>query len=138
MTKAKTETKKNEKENTTKEAAAAPAPNFKVKRRVTLPLLKIALDKPVFLRIEDKMFTGKAIEKGGKQMEAATLMNCTDLSTGEMVQIICNKVLESIMTEEYEDKGTTYVGLSFMLTKHPKASGKDYHTFTVVEIEVED
>lgn len=119
-------------------AVAAPATKLKftVKKRVTLPLIKPKLDVPVFIKINEPVFVGKKLESGAsKDMEAATLANVTDLETGEEAQIIVPSVLAGIFKDEYADDA--YVGLSFQLTKHPKVSGKRYHNFTVVEIEVE-
>lgn len=107
----------------------------KVKRSLTLPLLKPQLEKPFYVKFEAPIFKGKKITSGAqKDMEAATLANCTNVETGELVQIIVPAVLEAILEEEYDDDG--YVGRAFKIVKHAKQSGKRYHTFSVAEIEI--
>lgn len=114
-----------------------PAFQFKRTKVVTVPLLKPALGVPFYVRADGEIYLGKELKAtaGAKKMEPAHLMNCTNLETGELCQIIVPSVLLSIMTEEYPEK--SYVGKSFEMTKLPKNSGKDYHGFTVNEIEVE-
>lgn len=118
----------------TKKAAFVP----KIKRAITLPLLKPVLDVPVYVKVLDKVFVGKEIEaaKGGKKMDAAHLINIVDLEDGEMKQMIVPAVLQGIFTDEFKDGA--YVGRGFMITKHPKGSGKDYHAFSVSELELDD
>lgn len=117
-------------------APETPAFVPKVKRVITLPLLKFQIDQPVYVRIDGEMFKGKEIKGSGDKakMEPATLANCTNLETGEACQIIVATVLHSILTEEYENGA--YVGKGFMITKGPKGSGKAYNPYTVSEIEV--
>lgn len=127
-TKAAVETKATEK--------AAPAFKFNVVKNVTLPLLKPNLDVPVYVKVLEPVFQGKKIDKGAqKDMEAAMLANVVNLETGENMQMIVPNVLDGIFAEEYKENA--YVGKCFSITKHPKASGKRYHPFSVMEIEVE-
>jgi len=108
----------------------------KVVRQVTLPLIKKADGVPLYVKFDSAIFTGKEIKGTGEKakMEPARLANVTNLETGELGQIICNKVLEGTLTEEYPDNG--YVNKGFAITQHGKASGKRYHTYTIAEIEV--
>lgn len=111
------------------------APAFKVKKNLTLPLLKPQLDTPFYITIDEAIFEGKKIDSGAqKDMEAAHLANVTNLETGEKMQIIVPAVLLSILNESYADNA--YVGKGFQITKHPKASGKRYHAFSVAELEL--
>lgn len=113
------------------------AVKFKVKRNITLPLIKPQLDVPVYIKITSEMFVGKDVSaaKGdAKKMEPATLVNCVNLETGEEAQIIVPAVLKGIFEDEFPDNG--YVGKAFSITKHPKASGKQYHPFSVAELEL--
>ena len=112
---------------------------FKISRRVTLPLFKIAAGTTLYIKCLAPMFIGKEVSnaKGSteKKKEPATLMNVINLETGEEGQIICGAVLKGIFTDEYADDG--YVGLSFMIEMH-KVPGKDYNGYTVTEIELEE
>lgn len=123
---------------------------FKVKRKITLPLIKPAIDVPVYVKIDEPIFVGKQI--GDK--DAAILANVTDLETGESAQIIIPSVLQGILHDGFgaakfgaKEKGgavvelvaassNDYVGKGFMLTKHKKASGKQYNPYSVAELEL--
>ncbi len=108
----------------------------KVKRNITLPLIKPALDVPVYIKVTSAVFEGKKIEGTGDKakMEPANLINCINLETGEDAQMIVPAVLKGIFEDEFD--GDAYVGKGFMVTKHPKASGKRYHAFSVAELEL--
>lgn len=132
----------------TNKDAAAPAFAFKVKKHVTLPLLKIQPEKPLYVTILDPIF--KAKPQAGSRAEAAAnkpdaegkgakkqppeLAHCVDLTTGEHCQIIIGTVLGSELRETYPDH--SYVGHSFEIVQH-KVQGKDYATYSITEIEVE-
>jgi len=121
------------KEETTQEANAMPS-FIKVKKVITLPLLKFVTNKAIFVTIEEPMFKGREMPE--TKMDPATLCNCVNLETGEQVQIIVSAVLESTFNEEYEDN--SYVGKSFMIKKLPKAkSDAKYFPYSLAEVEVE-
>lgn len=114
--------------------------NFKRTKRVTLPIIKLTPNEPRYLQIIGAIFVGKEIagqkgDKDGKKREPASLANVVDLETGEEGQIVLNKVLKSTLTEEYPEDG--YVGKQFEIVKLAKKDGKDYHPFSITEIEVE-
>ena len=113
-----------------------PAFTPKIVKNITLPLIKPQLDVPFYIKVTSPVFEGKKIEGTGDKakMEPASLVNCIDLETGAESQVIVPAVLAGIFEDEYD--GDSYVGKGFMITKHPKASGKRYHPFSVAEIEV--
>jgi len=108
----------------------------KVKKLITLPLLKFVIDEPIFVKFVDPMFVGKEIKGGGDKakMEPATLANVVNLETGEQCQIILATVLKSILSENYADDA--YVGCGFQITKGKKGSGKSYNPYSVAELEL--
>lgn len=111
----------------------------KIKRNITLPLIKPQLDVPVYVKVTGAVFVGKDITAAAgtsdkKKMEPAHLFNCINLETGEEAQMIVPAVLLSIFKDEFPDE--SYVGLGFSITKHAKASGKAYHPFSVAELEL--
>lgn len=118
-------------------------PTFTRKAAVTLPVQKIAIDVACYVKVDAIIFQGQKLESDkNKDSEAAYLMTVTNLETGEQGQIVLNKVLKSIF-EDFENEGVAkeerephYVGRGFEITKHKKASGKDYNTFTVYEIDL--
>lgn len=116
-------------------AVMKPAFQFTIAKIVTVPLLKQAIDVPVYVRIEGAVFVGKELKQtGATKMEAAHLVNVTNLETGEAMQLIVPAVLQSILHDEYANDA--YVGKSFQLIKHAKPSGKAYSPYTVNEITV--
>lgn len=136
------------------QASVAPAFKFEVAKNLTLPLLKPQLDQPIYIRFEEPLKIGKEI--GDK--DAAIIGTVTNLETGEMSQYLVPAVFQGILHDEYgtpkfgsPEKGQpvqiveaaregqpadSYVGKCFMVTKHPKASGKGYHPQTIQEIVV--
>lgn len=130
-TKAATAAPKNE-----KATPADKAPLFKVKKNLTLPLLKMALDTDYFIKIMTPAVLGKEIpaKAGEDQMPPVTLVNIINLETGEDMQLILNKVLQGTLEEEYPDE--SYVNLCFKVVKKAKGSGKKYHTFLIAEVEL--
>lgn len=107
---------------------------FKVKKPVTLPLLKLEKGVPIYCTINEEMYIGKGNTK--KDMAPPTLLNITNLETGEMAEIIVPAVLGSIFTEHYPE--ASYVGLSFEIEKttNPTEGGARYSKFRVSELEV--
>lgn len=109
---------------------------FKRVRTVTLPVHQLKPDgKLHYLRLDSKMRLGKevAAKAGEKKMEPATLIDVTDLQTGELAVIIAPKVLRGILDESYP--GDSYVGKGFELSLHKK-EGKRYHQVMLAEVEV--
>ena len=86
-----------------------------------------------------EMYVGKEIKKGrgaapsDQNKEPATLLEVTDLSTGEIAQIVTNEVLKSTLRDEYPQD--TYVGKCFSITKKGREAGKQYNKFSIEEIE---
>lgn len=111
---------------------------FKAKavRRVTRPVMKMEEGKAVFFRAVGAFYEGREIKPTSgtdAQMKPATLIDVIDLETGEEAQIVAGAVLASNLREAYPND--TYKGRCFQVTKLPKAKGKRYFNFDVVEIE---
>lgn len=141
---------------TEKNETAAAAPKFKVKKLVTLPLLKLDVGTPVFIQFLEPLKIGKQVEE---DKDAAILTNVVNLTTGEPCQFLVPAVLQGILHDDYgapkfgtKTKGgpveilepadptqtpDSYVGKQFMVLKKPKVEGKRYFPFEVAEIEVE-
>ena len=135
-------------------ATETKTPSFKIKRAITLPLVKPQIDVPVYVKITAPMVVGKVI--GDK--DAAILCNVINLETGEEAQLIIPSVLQGIFHDDFgaplygtEGKGQptkvisepaadqekdSYVGLGFQITKHAKASGKQYNPYSVAELDL--
>jgi hypothetical protein len=121
---------------------AAPAFKFAVKKHVTLPLLKIVPEKALYVKFEESIVKAKpqaggrapAADSAAAKKEPPELAHVIDLTTGEHCQIIIGTVLGAELRETYPDN--SYVGKSFEIVQH-KVQGKQYATYGVTEIEVE-
>ncbi len=120
------------------EDAKAPAglpAKFKIKKRITVPHLKLTVDEPVYFQFTGKIYQGKAIApKPGKDAQPAPMLaRGIDLSSGEECEIILYAVVLAEMESEFPEHG--YVGKSFELIKRRKVTGKDYSTFSIALLE---
>lgn len=107
---------------------------FKPIKNVTPAQLKFEKGVPVFLRFEKPFALGKEVKNSNKPTPLIAV--CTNMETGEIVEIIVPAVLDSIITEEY---GLDYVGRMFRVekTSNPEENGKKYAKFSVIEFEID-
>jgi hypothetical protein len=106
---------------------------FKKVKSVNLPVLKVNVGKPVYVQIDGPLHIGKEIKGDKKAKGPATLLHVTNLESGEEMQIVVGTVLKGILEDGYENEG--YVGKCFSIEKHAKLNGREYHQYTVLEIE---
>lgn len=108
---------------------------FKRKRLLTIPQLKLTEGNTRYIKFTGAMHVGKPQkpDKDGKVKDPATLAPCVNLEDGTECQIILSAVVKSVLTDEYPGDG--YVGLCFAITKMGRAPGKAYNAFNVEEIE---
>ena len=108
---------------------------FKVKKLVTLPLIKTVINEPLYVvfvsPMEQSVTTGQ--QKDGKDMEPATVAKVVNMETGEIGQIIIGTVTKSNFDENYPDHA--YVGKFFeiLITKR---EGKRYNDSSITELEL--
>jgi hypothetical protein len=109
--------------------------DFVVKKRLTIPLLKLTEGNTQYVKITAPMHLGKEqkAKDGEKKKEPAMLANCVNLQDGSECQIILSAVVKSVLEDEYPN--SAYVGKCFAITKQGRAPGKSYNQFDVVEIE---
>jgi hypothetical protein len=108
---------------------------FKRKRLLTIPQLKLVEGHTRYVKMTGAMHLGKPQKPGpdGKVKEPATLAPCVNLEDGTECQIILSAVVKGVFEDEYPDNG--YVGRCFAITKQGRAPGKAYNQFNVEEIE---
>ena len=136
------------KKNQTTETTSAPAQRagkngvtqsgitFKKVKTVTVPVLKLSPDVPVYIRVEQAMEISKQIDnKKGQAMEPATIMHCTDLNSDEECLLIVGKMLQSVIDENFPDQ--SYVGKCFEVINHGKRGDKKYNAYSLNEIELD-
>lgn len=116
--------------------ASKPVFNFKVIKNVTLPLVKMEEDYPIYVKITSAMFVGKEVKGDGKTatMEPAVLAHVVNLENGEAAQIIISAVIKENLKDNYPED--SYVGKQFEFIKHAKRVGKRYNDYSITEIEV--
>lgn len=87
----------------------------------------------IAIKVTKPMYVAEAFE--GSSMEPPTIIVGEDLDNENTpIQIIAGAVLVSEIEQAYPDQ--SYLGKGFELTRHPKKTGKKYHTFSVVEVAV--
>lgn len=112
---------------------------FKTKKLLTIPLLKLAVGVTAYIKVTAPMYIGKEIKSKrananpAAAREPATLVNAINLETGEQCQVICSAVVKGVFEDNYPDD--SYVGKCFSLLKLERAAGKEYNGFKVVEVE---
>jgi hypothetical protein len=138
------------------------AVQFKVKRHVTVKLLKVEDGKEYFVKFNGAIHKAVVNEAEQKRFENAKakydslsaeekakvdpkdiptppnppqLAQVIDLTSGEVVQIIIGSVLESELKREYPNDA--YVGKGFSIQK-AKIQGKRYAAYQIAELELED
>jgi hypothetical protein len=130
--------KKDETTTDTTETTTAAAPvakaapfAFKVKKHVTVPLLKLVNNVPVYVKFTGEIFTGKVVDD---KKEAPQMANVVDLTTGQEMQIILGTVLVGNLQESYPDAG--YVNKQFELVKNAPEGTRKYSLYQITEIEI--
>lgn len=110
---------------------------FKVKKALTLPVLKLKPGEEVYVQFAGHMHVSKDTgqQMNGKKMEPATVANVIDLTTGEMHVLICATVLNKEIHENYPDG--SYVGKSFAITLI-RVPEKKYNLYSIIEIEADE
>lgn len=106
-------------------------------KHVTLPTLKTVPDVPVYIKILEKIFKGKSqpAKEGQPAKQPPMIFNAINLETGEVCQLIVNKVIEREILDNYPEH--KYVGKCFMIVKGKKKGSGDrsYFSFEIAEIE---
>jgi hypothetical protein len=62
------------------------------------------------------------------------VLNCTNLETGEVCQIIASAIIRSTLEENYPSNA--YVGKGFAITKRGRQPGKQYNKFEILELDL--
>jgi hypothetical protein len=104
-----------------------------VAKQITRSVIPQRDGQTIFVQITGKPYEGKPLKEGKTDMAPATLIDVTDLATGELGLLIVNKVLAGQLDELYPNSG--FIGRNFAVTMKPKADGKRYKTFVVYELE---
>lgn len=113
----------------------APSKKFTRTKSVTLPSLKMVVDKPHFLRFDSTIETKKTIEQTGpdkgkeKDIDVAQV---TDLDSDGSYSMVCGVVLKKELENHYPEGA--YMGKKFEITKKTVV-GKRYKTYEIYEIE---
>lgn len=113
---------------------------FKRKKLITVPILKLVEDKTIYVRITGPMFLGKEEKPkadGEKPKERAMLLPCQNLQENNAeCQVIASSVIKGNLIEHYPDG--SYAGKCFAFTKRGRNPGKQYNMVDIEEIEDPD
>lgn len=116
----------------------------KIKRRLTIPLLKLDVDgedavsqgrlsQTIFGRVVEGIHEGRAVHNA-KYPTPARLMTIEAID-GTQCKIVVNAVMQRELESDDGYPDQTYVGCWFRITKFRRSAGKNYNTFEVIEIE---
>jgi hypothetical protein len=112
----------------------------KRKKLLTRPVFKLATDVPIYVYVEKAMYVGKdldakraATDPNKPKKEPATILEVTNLATGEVGQLLVPAVVKGVFHDEYPND--SYVGKCFGITKQTRQPGKQYDPYNVEEIE---
>jgi len=111
----------------------------KIKKILTLPLLKMAEGSPIYVKFTGPYFIGKAIKEDDpkKAKEPPIMANVVNLPTGELVQIMLGSVLVGILKDEYPNDSYVEKGFEIMLTEKKRGrNGGNYNTYKVAELDL--
>jgi hypothetical protein len=126
-----------EKKSTTEKTA----PAYKVKRAITVPLVKLNPGEPIAVK-----FTGEPVrhiqldhkpDKDGKLKEEARVLRAVNLETGELVDVIASTVLISQLEREYGNIEDKLKDVALLIENKGKRTGKAYNDISIYELEVE-
>lgn len=106
--------------------------DYKVKRVVTVPVFSLKeVGSEYAIQVSNAMYIADPME--GDTKEPPTILDCVNLETGELGQIVCPKILSSRLESTYPND--TYVGLCFLVKNLGKREGKPYNDIYLAEIE---
>jgi hypothetical protein len=106
---------------------------FKKIRAVTQTVLKLEKTKPRFVFITGPMYLGEKLPNS--TMEAATLMPCVDMESGEVGVVLAPAILQKELNKHYP--GESYVNRGFEITTTRNAE-KKYNHVSISEVSVPD
>lgn len=105
-------------------------------RAVAVGVLRLKVDEPVYIRIDEKIHLGRNIKiEEGKEgdMKPAEVGIVTNIADNEQHTFVYGTVLKSQLDEMYPKDG--YVGRCFEIVKRNKREGKRYNDYSVYEVE---
>lgn len=112
-------------------ALAAKLPGFRVAKQITMPVLKMEIDKLYALKITDALRV--STYKGEKDEKPADICGVIDMTTGALHTFLVPAVVKKNIEDNYPDN--SYIGKVFAVQKLPKRPGKRYFDFNIAEIE---
>ena len=113
------------------------AAKFKARviKRITTPFLKLAPNRPYYLKFLKPLFEGKVIE-GQANKNPPVMCEVMNFETGEIMEMIAGAVLVKELAAQYE--GNNYVGKTFEITTHKSLRAKEgqspYNLYNISEI----
>jgi hypothetical protein len=104
------------------------------KRTLTKPLVAMGHTKQLLLKVSEELYKYELPVKGrSEKMMPATILEGTDVETGEDVMLICTTMMASAL----ERAGAPLKGRCFAFREQGMKADKAYRVVDVVEVEVE-
>jgi hypothetical protein len=126
-----------EKKSTTEKTA----PAYKVKRAITVPLVKLNPGEPLAVRFlgepQRRVQLDQKPDKDGNLKEEAHVIRGVNLDTGELVDVIASTVLISQLEREYGNIEDKLKDVALLIENKGKRTGKAYNDISIYELEVE-
>tara|TARA_R110000737_G_C14623309_1_gene494000 strand:+ start:9252 stop:9608 length:357 start_codon:yes stop_codon:yes gene_type:complete len=113
--------------------------NPKIVKQLVLPVLKMNVDEPIYVKFIDAVMEKEKVEKdenGADKHGTIQIGHVIELRDGEEFHMVIGSVLLSTLTESYVD--ASYVDKCFMITKLAKkgSGARGYHPYLLAEIEL--
>lgn len=112
---------------------------YRVTRKITVPLSKLMLGEPMPVKFAGEEPRSVQIDakpdKDGKVKAPATVLRCTRMDTGEVVDLIASTVMLSQLEREYGGISTALAGKCVLFENTGKRAGKGYNDVVMSEIE---
>lgn len=105
--------------------------DYRVKRRVTVPLISLTHSKELTFQVEGTISTSAPVEGDKKSKGPMSVVPVINLETGESVTLLLPTVLKSAL----ERVPGGYVDKKFHAVQGPKMPGRDYFQVELFELE---
>lgn len=108
----------------------------KVKRNVTLPVLRQHDGRPIAVQFDSPIKQAKKLDGDTSDRNPPKVASVIDLSSGELMTLICNAAMVSALEREYPDEA--YVGKQFAMVsmKRPHKGERSLREYSIREIEI--
>lgn len=132
------------KQSKTTEAQNTVAQTFtpKIKRVLTLAVLALSIDTPVYIKIEQGFYegtpTGKAPDAEAQEagIEQPRLVRVIDLTTGEQMHLVMGHKLHEILESHFPGDDYVHRGFAVKRMRVKRGRGTAQNSYSVIELDL--